>query len=150
MQNFVRFNSIESKIELSQEFLGKQDNNVPYCSNYIYPKLFLTHRQRDIHFPEIVKSCWGHPKTCKSIKNKKSKICTKPIFYSVYIEESKKDSLEKIIKLRGNLVNVYRKNSIIFKRQFNLFSEILFNYSVLCKRKKSIIYDTDLKFRKKN
>ena len=44
-----------------------------------------THR----HFPEILQSCSGHPKTCKSIKNRKSKICTKPILSSTYVEESK-------------------------------------------------------------
>ena len=44
-----------------------------------------THR----HFPEIVESCSRHPKMCKSIKNQKSKIFTKPIFSSVYVEESK-------------------------------------------------------------
>ena len=31
----------------------------------------------------------GHPKTGKSIKNCKKRICTKPILYSIYIEESK-------------------------------------------------------------
>ena len=46
------------------------------------------HRQTDRHFPEIVKSCSGHPKTRKSIKNRKSKIWTKPILSSTYIEES--------------------------------------------------------------
>ena len=44
---------------------------------------FLSH-------PEIVKSCLGYPKTCKSIENRKSKICTKPILSYTYIEESKK------------------------------------------------------------
>ena len=38
-----------------------------------------TDRHTDTHFPEIVKSCLGHPKTCKTIKNRKSKICKKPI-----------------------------------------------------------------------
>ena len=47
-----------------------------------------THRHKDTHFPEIVKSCSGHPKTCKSIENRKSKICTKLVFSSTYIEES--------------------------------------------------------------
>ena len=47
------------------------------------------HTHTDRHFPEIVKSCPGHPKTCKSIKNWKSKICMKPILFSIYIEESK-------------------------------------------------------------
>ena len=46
--------------------------------------------QTDRHFPEVVKSCSGHPKTCKFMKNRKSKICTKPILSSIYIEESKK------------------------------------------------------------
>ena len=49
-----------------------------------------TDRQTHRHFPEIVKSCSGHPKTCKSIENWKSKICTKPILPSTYIEESNK------------------------------------------------------------
>ena len=48
-----------------------------------------TDRQTDRHFPEIVKSCSGHPKSCKSIKNRKSKICTKPVLSSSYIEENK-------------------------------------------------------------
>ena len=50
--------------------------------NYCY-------RYTDRHFPEIVKSCSGHPKTYKSIKNWMSKIFTKPILSSIYIEESK-------------------------------------------------------------
>ena len=48
------------------------------------------HTHTDRHFPKIVKSCSGHPKTCKSIENRKSKICTKPILSSICIEESKK------------------------------------------------------------
>ena len=59
------------------------------------PKNFVTHTDR--HFPEVVKSCSGHPKTCKFMKNRKSKICTKPILSSIYIEESKK----KIMKNRA-------------------------------------------------
>ena len=47
--------------------------------------------QTNRHFQEIVKSCSGHPKTCKSIKNRQSKFCTKPILSSIYIEESKKN-----------------------------------------------------------
>ena len=45
--------------------------------------------QIDRHFPEIVKLCSGHPKTCKSIKNRKLKIFMKPTLSSIYIEESK-------------------------------------------------------------
>ena len=36
------------------------------------------------HFLKIVKSWPGHPKTCKSIKNRKSKIWTKPILSFIY------------------------------------------------------------------
>ena len=62
-----------------------------------YHKIFVTdtqthrqiHRQTDRHFPNIVKSCSWHPETCNSIENWKSKICTKPILSSTYIEESK-------------------------------------------------------------
>ena len=48
------------------------------------------HRHTDRHFSKIVKSYSGQPKTCKSIKNRKFNICTKPIFSSTYVEESKK------------------------------------------------------------
>ena len=66
-------------------------NSVHYFSSHTCHKIFVTHTQTDRHFPEIVKSCSGHPKTCKSIENRKSKICTKPIFSSTYIEESKNE-----------------------------------------------------------
>ena len=70
-----------------------------FCSLVLelyFPQNFcLTHTDR--HFPEIVKSCSEHPKTCKSIENRKSKICTIPILSSTYIEESKKIRLS----LRG-------------------------------------------------
>ena len=46
--------------------------------------------QADRYFPEVVKSCSGHPKTSKSIKNWKSKTCIKTILASIYTEESKK------------------------------------------------------------
>ena len=42
-------------------------------------------------FPEIVKSWSGHPKTCKFIKNRKSKILMKLIHF-FNIEESKNNS----------------------------------------------------------
>ena len=46
-----------------------------------------THRNghTDRHFSEIIKTCSGHLKTCKSIKNWKSKNFTKPILFSIYI-----------------------------------------------------------------
>ena len=53
----------------------------------------LSHTHTDRHFPEIVKSCSGHPKMCKSIKNWKSKIFTKPMLSSIHIEENKKKTV---------------------------------------------------------
>ena len=49
-----------------------------------------THRdtKTDRHFPEKIKSYLGHPKSCKSIKNRKLKIFAKPILFSIYAEES--------------------------------------------------------------
>ena len=49
---------------------------------------FLSHTQTNRHFSETVKSCSGHPKTCKFSKNRNLKICTKTIFSFIYIEES--------------------------------------------------------------
>ena len=52
-----------------------------------------THRHiEDRHFPEIVKSCSGHHKTCKSFKKHKVEIFheTIQITKSKQIEESKK------------------------------------------------------------
>ena len=80
MQSFVNFCSLVLELDLPQNF----------CHTHTDTQ---THRQTDRHFPEAVKSCSGHPKTCKSIKNWKSKICTKPIFSSIYVEESKKKTL---------------------------------------------------------
>ena len=48
------------------------------------------HTYTDRHYPEIGESCSGHPKTYKSIKNRKSKILTKAIFSCIYMEETKK------------------------------------------------------------
>ena len=64
------------------------------CSRAALATKFFSHTHRhtetDRHFQEIVKSCSGHPKTCKSIKSRKSKIFMKPILSSIYIEERKK------------------------------------------------------------
>ena len=49
-----------------------------------------THNPTDRYFPEIVKSCSEHLKACKSIKNQKSKICTKPIVSSIDIKKKRK------------------------------------------------------------
>ena len=67
-----------------------------------------TDTQTDRHFPKIVKPCSGHPKTCKSIKNRKSKTCTKPILSSIYIEESKKFEKHRLLSsdMYENNVNI--------------------------------------------
>ena len=54
-------------------------------------------------FLEIVKSCSGHPKTCKSIRNQKSKIFSKPTLSSIYTEESK--NLVTLISMGDNGFN---------------------------------------------
>ena len=70
-------------------------NSVHLFSSYTCHKNFAPHTdkqtdtQTDIHFPKIVNSCSGHPKTCKSIKSRKSKICSKSILSCTYVEESK-------------------------------------------------------------
>ena len=45
--------------------------------NIIFHKLLVVQYDTDRHFPEIVKSKSGHPKTCKYTKNQKSKIFDK-------------------------------------------------------------------------
>ena len=61
-----------------------------------FPQNFChTLRQTDIHFSIIVESNPGHPKTFKSIKIRKSIIVTKPILSSIYVEESKNESMRR-------------------------------------------------------
>ena len=62
------------------------------------PQNFLSHIHTDRHFPDIVKSCSGHPKSSKSIKNRKSKTFGKPILSSIYIEQSKKHCVLQLDK----------------------------------------------------
>ena len=71
-------------------------NSVHYFSSYTCHKIFVTHTHTHRHFPEIVKSCSGHPKPCKSTKNRKTKIYTKLILSSIYIVESKNELNAKI------------------------------------------------------
>ena len=65
-------------------------NFIKFCWLYLerLPQSFChahtqTHRHIDRFFPKIVKSYKEHPKTRKSIKTRKSKICWKPIFSSI-------------------------------------------------------------------
>ena len=76
-----------------------------FCSlvlELLLPQNCHTYTETDKHFPEIVKSCSGHPKTCKFIKNRKSKICTKPVLSSMYIEESKKFETHCLFSCKNN------------------------------------------------
>ena len=82
--------SINVKITLNVKFYQSLSIN----SLATLATFFITYSQTDRHFPEIVKSCSGHPKTYKSIKNRKSKICTKPVLSSNYTEESKNNLRE--------------------------------------------------------
>ena len=78
-----------------------------FCSSVLelhLPQNFChahTDIQTDRHFLKIFRSCSGHPKTWKSIKNRKSKICTKPILSSTYIEESKNCMELRVQMLHG-------------------------------------------------
>ena len=72
------------------------------------------------HFPEIVKSSSGHPETCKFIKNRKSKICTKTILSSIYIEESKNEWIKVMI--------FYWRKQVLLKIYIEISFVILFNY----------------------
>ena len=65
-----------------------------------------TDTQTHSHFPEIVKSCSAHTKTYTSIKNRKSKICTKPIFSPIYTQESKNDIIIVHLLLQTKLNSV--------------------------------------------
>ena len=61
--------------------------------------MFVTHIETVKHFPEVVKSLSGHPKTCKSIRNRKSKIFQKPILSSIDTEETKNSTQDSLIGL---------------------------------------------------
>ena len=81
-----------------------------------------THR----HFPEIVKSYSGHPKTCKSIKNRKSKNCTQTILSSTYIEESKKRKKRKMNSHFKMYIFTILDNDK--SNSMHLFAQIVFYY----------------------
>ena len=53
-----------------------------FLDQYLPQKFCHTHRQTNRHFPDIVNYS-GHPKTCKSIKNRMSKISKRQIFFLV-------------------------------------------------------------------
>ena len=70
-------------------------------------------KQTDRRFLKMVKSCSGHLKTCKSTKNRMSKIFANPILSSrVYTEESKKESpcILRIKELHHSSMNFVRKH----------------------------------------
>ena len=62
------------------------------------PQIFChTDTKRGRHFPEVVKSGTGHPRTCKSTKKRKSKIFKKRMLSSTYVEESKNSADENTL-----------------------------------------------------
>ena len=71
ISSFTKFCVLNIQLEITQNF-------------------YNTHTEAHRHFPKIIKSCPGHFKMCKFIKNLKSKIFTKWILSSIYIEESKR------------------------------------------------------------
>ena len=73
-----------------------------------------TYRQTDRHFPEIVKSCSGHPKTCKSIENRKSKFARNQYFLLLIQKKVKTHALTEKF-------NCISKNDIVNQ----IFSSIL-------------------------
>ena len=78
---------------------------------YFPQNLWHTHTdtQTDRYFPEIFKSCSGNAKTCKSIKNWKSKIFTKPTLSSSDIEKSKKYIKDFNLVLNVNITNLKKE-----------------------------------------
>ena len=97
----MKFCSLVLELHLPQNFCHTHTQTHRHTDTH-------THRQTDRHFPKIVKSCLGHPKTCKSIENRKSKISTKPILSSTYTEESKKmKRVINSIKLRDRSPETY-------------------------------------------
>ena len=73
ISSFTKFCVLNIQLEITQNF-------------------YNTHTEAHRHFPKIIKSCPGHFKMCKFIKNLKSKILTKLILFFINIEESKNNS----------------------------------------------------------
>ena len=85
-------------------------------------KTFVTYTQTDKHFPEMVNSYLGYPKTCKSMKNWKSKIFAKSIFSSIYIQESNKKCLISLVWCRYfDIISHFSNN---FKMHLNYYVNI--------------------------
>ena len=96
-----------------------------FCARATLSTIFLSHTDRR-HLPEIVKLCPCHPKTFKSIKNRKSKIFTKTKLSSVYIERSQTGNPESHIesKKRGK-----RRASTYWKEREKLISLLISDWS---------------------
>ena len=112
----MQFHPIETEISLSWKFWKKCDYSatcwaIPFKSRWrpVYGRIILNIKfheilcfsswatlaifflsQTDRHFPVTVKSWSGHPKMCKSIKNRKSKVflkkiaCSKNLFFCLF------------------------------------------------------------------
>ena len=77
----------------------------------------LSHRQADRHFIKIEKSCSGHLKACKSIKNRNSKIFRIPILssYIKYRRKKKQFYLIEIATFKYILIIVNNNNENLQK-----------------------------------
>ena len=109
--------------------------NIKFCASVLelhLPEIFC-HRHTQIvrHFLEIVKSCPGHPKTSKSIKNWKSKICTKSKEESKKYLEKKFSLIMKKIKFSNFIIPLLKSSkfsiqSICILSKQPLFSAVFF------------------------
>ena len=91
---------------------------------------FLSHTHTDTHrhFPKIVKSCSGHPKTCKSIENRKSKIYIFDFDICSYIRKKNGFRLENESKI---LIAVITTNVTLISNPFNFPAVKLKTLSIL-------------------
>ena len=97
--------------------------------SYTCYKIFVTHTDR--HFPEVVKLCSVHPKTCEFVKNLKSKIFTKPILSSIYKEESKKIDVQRNLQkfhkpVTQEIVKYEKSNKEVVEKIRNAIENISF------------------------
>ena len=87
--------------------------------------MFVTRTQTDRHFLEIVKSCSGHHKPSKSIKNRKFETFAKAIFFLTYIKENKKLAHEKKITRNAIFLSILVFNSYEIKKLIKSLNKAL-------------------------
>ena len=84
-----------------------------------------TDTQTDRHFLEIVKSSSGHPETCKSIENWKSKTFTKPILSSIYVENFLLFMLKKVKMIQQTKKNDCHKHEIFHIKKYIIMNPFI-------------------------